>query len=102
MRVSILAFAAIMFMSCAKGVSGGGLDASITAGRNLYVEHCTRCHGVDGSPSQGGTFDLRGYSRSFDRFDSALDIGPGDMHKFPQLDRYRRLAVYDYVRTLTR
>src|SRR5688572_14948227 len=96
MRTSFWALAVVTLLSCARA-TGGGTDASIAAGKALYVEHCTLCHGLDGSPNRGGTFDLRDYSRSFERFDSALDIGPGEMHRFPELDRHRRLALYDYV-----
>lgn len=68
-------------------------------GETLYLNHCAGCHGIGGTPSDTSTIKtLRGYAKSYDSFDSTLDMAPGIMPLFPQLDSAERMKIYDHIR----
>lgn len=85
---------------------GRSIDSAVTdpsklSGEAIYRNDCTTCHNIDGSPVDSATVeDLRGYSGTYQKFDSTLNEGPGAMpiYTYAQLDSAARVKLYNHVR----
>ncbi len=102
MRRSILFALALTVVSVAAPAEAG----NVFKGRQLYAEHCARCHGIDGRPLLPGTPNLsrgEGLFAPDQRLLRSLRFGRGTMPGFEAVLRGRELLdVLVYVRSLNR
>lgn len=79
---------------------------NIFKGRQLFAEHCARCHGMNGRPVLPGTPDLsrgEGLMAPDQRLLQSLRFGKGLMPGFEAILRGRELLdVLVYTRSLQR
>lgn len=67
------------------------------SGEELYLCECAECHGVNGVPVTEDILDIRDWTDRA-RFNESLDLGPGAMPRYPNLDRDERTRLFEYVR----
>ncbi len=73
-------------------------DAPMTLdGLELYRCECASCHGVDGIPEAPSITDIRGYSSRV-AYERSLNIGPGGMPRYPELDQEMRDRLFLYMK----
>lgn len=66
-------------------------------GLELYRCECASCHGVDGIPEASSITDIRGFSSRV-AYQRSLNIGPGGMPRYPELDDEMRDRLFLYVK----
>ena len=66
-------------------------------GLELYRCECASCHGIDGVPEAASITDIRGFSNR-QLYTRSLNIGPGGMPRYPELDQEMRDRLFLYMR----
>ena len=70
-------------------------------GKTLYVKHCTKCHGEDGSKGQWGAKDLSKSKLGSEELLNKISAGGWIMPQWRKtLSKAEIQAVGDYVKTL--
>ncbi len=72
-------------------------DLTSLSGMEIYRCQCASCHGIDGEPVTEEITDIRGFAMQ-DKFETALNTGPGTMPEYPEIDSAERQRLFEYVR----
>jgi len=72
-------------------------------GKALYERNCISCHGADGISVVSTVTNLKGWAETpegtFEKLDTAMSTGPGNMPIFDTLDTEARMKIYEYIKT---